>query len=104
MRRETDRGCVFLLDSRVQLPQHRLFLEELPLAGAFDPEGGEEWKPEGARVVRGSTEDCVHAALAHMDMLADVRRRGLDGAFSASDEPTPGARETLRVDPGEIPF
>ncbi|HUR28173.1 MAG TPA: helicase C-terminal domain-containing protein, partial [Planctomycetota bacterium] len=104
MRRESDRGCVFLLDSRAQLPQHRLFLEELPLSGAFDPEGGDAWRSEGARVVRDSTEACVHAALAHMDMLADVRRRGLGGESHVTDAETSAASGREPVDPGEIPF
>src|SRR6185295_3227877 len=60
MRRESDRGCVFLLDSRAQQAQHRIFLHELPLAGNLEDDGEGTWTAEGARVVRGSTDDCLH--------------------------------------------
>jgi hypothetical protein len=104
MRRESDRGCVFLLDTRVQMPQHRLFLQELPLAGALDPEGLDAWRSEGARLVRDSTEACVHAALAHMDVPAEARRLGSEGA-SPDVRAEPTATSTLeQVDPDEIPF
>src|SRR6185436_8889607 len=73
MRRESDRGCVFLLDSRAQAAQHRLFLEELPLAGTLAPDGEGVWRSEGARVLRGSTDECIQSALAHMERLADAR-------------------------------
>jgi Rad3-related DNA helicase len=82
MRRETDRGCVFVLDSRAQMPQHRLFLEELPLAGSLEEGGDGTWRSEGARVVRGSTEECVHAALAHMAILGEVRTTDIDSGVN----------------------
>ena len=75
MRRESDRGCVFLLDQRVLEPAHRAFLQELPLERANGSAGG-------ARLVRGETELLMHEALSHMGMLADVRRRGLAGPFA----------------------
>jgi ATP-dependent DNA helicase DinG len=82
MRRVTDRGCVFILDNRVLAPRHRPFLAELPLT---DPlERGDD---HGARLVRGDTDYCVHEALAHMEMLADVRRRGLITSFCDSELP-----------------
>jgi ATP-dependent DNA helicase DinG len=82
MRRETDRGCVFVLDSRAQMPQHRLFLEELPLAGSLEEGGDGTWRSEGARVVRASTEECVHAALAHMAILGEVRTTDIDSGVN----------------------
>jgi len=80
MRRASDRGCVFLLDKRVHEPKHRAFLRELPLARA------EQGPPEaGARFVRASSDECLRAALAHMNMLADVRRRNLDQDFAQGE-------------------
>lgn len=91
MRRETDRGCVFVLDPRIREARHRLFLNELPLAGARG-DGDEAWSREGARLSRGTTDEVLHAALAHMDMLSDVRRRGLDISFQTStQDPNAGA-------------
>ena len=82
MRRVTDRGCVFILDNRVLEPRHRSFLAELPLAqAAGDPDEG------GARLVRGDTDHCVHEALAHMEMLAEVKRRGLTASFRDEEAP-----------------
>ncbi len=104
MRRETDRGCVFLLDTRAQMPQHRLFLGELPLAGGLDPEGNSAWVPQGARMVRASTDECLHAALAHMDMLADVRRRGLDAPFHGRAAEQAASEGAQSGDPDEVPF
>jgi len=121
MRRETDRGCVFILDVRVLAPQHRIFLKELPLAGALGPDG--TWSSEGARMVRANTDECMHAALAHMDLLDDVKRRGLEIGFADAApilpieraaspapespplrriEPAPEAQEA--IDPNELPF
>jgi hypothetical protein len=78
MRRESDKGCVFLLDGRVLEPRHRFFLKELPIG------------PSLARLVRGDTDRCVHEALEHMGLVADVQRRGLDWSFETSA--TPGRR------------
>jgi ATP-dependent DNA helicase DinG len=80
MRRASDRGCVFLLDKRVHDPKHRVFLRELPLAReAQDP-------PErGAHFLRASSDECLRAALVHMNMLADVRRRNLDQGFAQGE-------------------
>jgi hypothetical protein len=74
MRKETDRGCVFFLDGRILDPRHSAFLKELPVAGARDEEGL-------ARFVSGDTDRCVAEALAHMQIAADVARRGLEGRF-----------------------
>ncbi|MFN0007594.1 MAG: helicase C-terminal domain-containing protein [Planctomycetota bacterium] len=84
MRRESDLGCVFVLDGRALEPKHRAFLRELPIghdsdAGDGDPDGN------GARLVRGDTERCLSEALAHMDLLADLRRRGLSVGFGAEE-------------------
>ena len=78
MRRTSDKGCVFVLDPRALEPRHREFLRELPIDTGFSS-GSEEGG--GARLVRGDSDRCVHEALAHMEMLADVRRRGLDWSF-----------------------
>lgn len=74
MRRESDRGVVYLLDHRVLEPKHKDFLRELPLA-VNDPEGA------GAQLVRGSTALCFQKAFAFMGLAADIRRRGLDQPF-----------------------
>ncbi|HKE00680.1 MAG TPA: helicase C-terminal domain-containing protein, partial [Planctomycetota bacterium] len=75
MRRETDRGAVFLLDPRV-LQRWRLFLDELP---GRDPDLDDD-----RRLVEmtGPTEECVRAALAHCGRLEECRRLGLDLRFA----------------------
>ena len=77
MRRETDRGCVYLLDGRVHDPQHRAFQRELPIEDPFEPRA-----PEGetgrARFVRGDTRRCVRSALEHVGLVDEVRARGLE--------------------------
>ncbi|MBL8857000.1 MAG: hypothetical protein JNL28_00635 [Planctomycetes bacterium] len=87
MRRESDRGCVFVLDGRIVDPRHRFFLRELPIERPFD--AGTTGAPEttGARLVRGDTDHCVHEALAHMNLLQDVKRRGLDWSFHSPGKP-----------------
>jgi hypothetical protein len=95
MRRETDRGCVFVLDGRAVDPRHAEFLRQLPLASGSELAGEDperDWTEGGARLLRADTEGCVHAALAHMSMLADVRRRGLDEPFPAELIRPRGAR------------
>jgi ATP-dependent DNA helicase DinG len=85
MRRETDRGCVFVLDPRVLEPRHRAFLRELPVAPAFAEEPQES---QGlARLVRGDTDHCVREALAHMGLLEAARRQGLDAPFERDPGP-----------------
>jgi ATP-dependent DNA helicase DinG len=73
MRRESDRGCVFVLDARLLDPRHRAFLRELPLRDALDTERG-----DGARLVLGDTDRCVREALAHMELA----RRGAEASFA----------------------
>jgi hypothetical protein len=80
MRRESDRGCVFVLDGRALEARHRVFLRELPITNAL--EGDAEGR-DLARLVRGDTEHCVRAALAHMGLEGEVRVRGLDARFDA---------------------
>jgi len=67
MRRETDKGCVFVLDGRALEPRHRAFLRELPIASE-QPESSDEGAFGGARFVRGDTERCIREALAHMGL------------------------------------
>lgn len=83
MRKESDRGCVFVLDRRVLDPRHRGFLRELPLRGAWETGTGADEDPAGkARLVTGETERCLDEALAHMGMKAETRRRGLARSFT----------------------
>ena len=120
MRKESDKGCVFILDKRVLEPRQRAFLRELPLAtsdpalmhapskiahlqaelarktsrsssaaNASDASGStdatsanEPGSPKGARLVRGDTDVVLQAAFAHMEMLPDIARRGLDVPFN----------------------
>jgi hypothetical protein len=102
MRRESDRGCVFVLDRRVLEPRHRAFLRELPLAGDLLAREDGAGEP-GARLAVGPTDEVVHAALAHMAMLADVRRRGLEQLFSGAQAPPPDPRALDRLRPGGDP-
>jgi ATP-dependent DNA helicase DinG len=80
MRRESDRGCVFVRDGRALDPRHRAFLRELPVAQTFenDPDADDL-----ARLVRGDTDHCVREALRHMHLTESVRERGLDTPFDA---------------------
>ena len=73
LRTDRDRGAVFLLDRRVLDKKHADFLEELP--------GGKEpWqRPE---IVQADTDTCLQRTFAHMQLLADLERRGLDLSFS----------------------
>lgn len=83
LRSEKDRGAVFVLDRRALERRHADFLAELP--------GG----PRGAggpNLAVAPTADCLRAAFAHMDLLADLARRGLDPdwrALGAAAEPEP---------------
>jgi hypothetical protein len=98
MRRVSDKGCVFILDGRVLDPRHRPFLRELPLEHAFETTRFAAESERGARLVRGDTDFCVQAALEHMNLKADVRRRGLDSTFTpvrgATTPPTAGVDTT----------
>ncbi|MEQ1895739.1 MAG: helicase C-terminal domain-containing protein, partial [Planctomycetota bacterium] len=81
MRKESDRGCVFVLDRRVLDPRHRGFLDELPLANAFDIEAADEPAQRRARLVQGDSARCLRAAFTHMDLEAGLARRGLTQSF-----------------------
>jgi ATP-dependent DNA helicase DinG len=90
MRRESDRGCVFILDGRVLEPRHRFYLKELPIAHGLESAGARG--PDAAacaRFVRGDTDRCIREALEHMGLSDDLRRRGLEWSF-ASSTPPPG--------------
>jgi Rad3-related DNA helicase len=101
MRRESDRGCVFILDGRVLEPRHRFFLKELPIASGLEPgDAGlrskavpaaerERSPASRARLVRGDTDRCIQEALTHMGLSDDVRRHGLDWTFASSSPAKP---------------
>jgi ATP-dependent DNA helicase DinG len=106
MRRETDRGCVYLLDKRVLDPRNRDFLRELPLQRPF-----EEGEVEGARLVSGDTDRCLDAALAHVELKADLSRRGLQRSFlgwrldgSAEPRSRRHVDEILEIAPEDVPY
>lgn len=87
MRREGDRGCVFVLDGRVLEPRHRFFLKELPIERPFELARGVvdrgELAPERrARFVRGDTDVCVREALRHMGLSDGLKERGLAASFA----------------------
>jgi len=90
MRRESDRGVVFVLDARLVQPRQRAFLRELPLEDPFetlrDPAAG----LRKARLVRGDTERCLREAFTHMNLGEDLRRRGLSWSFAEEEEPQAG--------------
>src|SRR6185503_2155224 len=82
MRKESDRGCVFVLDKRVLDPRHRGFLQELPLKNAWEELAGDGAGEERlARLVLADSQRCIDESLAHMGMKAETRRRGLTQGF-----------------------
>jgi ATP-dependent DNA helicase DinG len=81
MRTESDRGVVFVLDGRLLDPRHRAFLRELPVQSLME-HTGEGSNDRRARWFAGDTDRCVHEALAHMDVLAEMRARGLERPFA----------------------
>ncbi len=121
MRRHDDRGCVHLLDRRVVQPKHRGFLSVLPLAEPDSPAGG-------ARLVRADSVECLATAFEHLELRADLERRGLwrtfaiDGGVLTSAPPAASPSEPpsapphrgapplpedpgpLTIDPGDVPF
>jgi ATP-dependent DNA helicase DinG len=85
LRSEQDRGAIFLLDRRALEKRHADFLAELPRG----PEAG-----QAPHQLVADTADCFRAAFAHMDLLADLARRGLSAdwnALGAEAEPEPDA-------------
>jgi ATP-dependent DNA helicase DinG len=104
MRRESDRGCVFVLDGRITDPRHRMFLRELPIARSFEAGTAFAAETTGARLVRGDTDHCLHEALAHMNLLGDLARRGLDWSFHSAGRKLHGNdEENGDVAPTPIP-
>ncbi len=93
MRRETDRGCVFVLDKRVNDPRHRAFLRELPIKTAPNPD-----EAGLARMMTGSTDACIEAALDHMQLGASVEERGLKRSFEGWQLDQAGTKQPV-VDP-----
>lgn len=81
MRRESDRGVVFVLDARVLEARHRMFLKELPLENPLETLRDPEHGLRRARMVRGDTERCLREAFAHMGLAEELRRRGLAWGF-----------------------
>ncbi|MBK7878449.1 MAG: hypothetical protein IPJ77_22565 [Planctomycetes bacterium] len=113
MRRESDRGCVFILDGRVLDPRHRFFLKELPIERPFEfgaaitspargaktgsaretadgarpaDAGGSTRGTSRARFVRAETDQCIRAALEHMGLVDDVKQRGLAWSFASGPD------------------
>lgn len=144
MRKESDKGCVFILDKRVLEPRQRAFLKELPLATSdpaltrgAPPKSAKERRldelrgnlaaktggvvsaatsqaepadaqarPTGARLIQGPTDTILHAAFAHMEMLPDIARRGLDVPFNEA-QPAPETSVPLyggQTPPEDSPF
>jgi hypothetical protein len=92
MRRESDRGVVHILDPRLLDPRKRIFQKELPIHNEFTDED-----PDGlARFIRADTDRCLRESLAHMELLADVERRGQSLSF-ADFQPTSGEPDGLLV-------
>lgn len=88
MRRETDRGSVFVLDRRILRGANKLFLAELPLSGGLDGMEDHAWRVNGAPLCVATTDTCVTRALEHGGLADDVARRGFDTPF---DHPAPPA-------------
>jgi ATP-dependent DNA helicase DinG len=92
MRRETDRGCVYVLDPRVLHGANRLFLQELPLQADLDRSPDDEWPAGGARFVAAPAERCFEAALDHVGLRGELRERGLDAPFESERPPSASGR------------
>jgi len=72
LRHEDDRGAVLLLDHRVLNKRNVDFLNELP-------GGQEEWdRPD---VLAADTDTCLRKVFSHMQLGAELERRGLDPGF-----------------------
>jgi ATP-dependent DNA helicase DinG len=118
MRRESDRGCVFVLDSRVLVGANRLFLGELPLNSDLGRSPDAEWPSNGAHLVIDDTQRCVEAALAHMHVdaippatvLEPTDDAGDDSSFVREVLPQPppdrtrATTEVLDIRPDDVPF
>ena len=86
---------MFVLDPRVLHGANKLFLGELPIQSDLGRSEDAEWTDDRARFVSASTEQCLQVAFAHMGLLDDIHRRGLDtplgNAASAPGLPLPEA-------------
>lgn len=107
MRRETDQGCVFVLDGRVLDPRHRFFLKELPIERPFEAGAAPFARRDAAaetrraRFVRADTDACVRAALEHMGLVDDVKQRGLAWSFATganTNDASPGRTQVAGSD------
>jgi ATP-dependent DNA helicase DinG len=99
MRRESDRGCVFVLDGRAVEPKHRTFLRELPIGGDVDGPW-DDTETRSARLVRGETDRCLREAFSHMGLLPDLQRRGLAVGFADESPGETTSRRSPRADAG----
>jgi Rad3-related DNA helicase len=81
LRSESDRGAIFVLDRRALEKRHADFLAELP-------RGAEDW--ERPNLLVAGTSPCLRAAFAHMNLLADLERRGLALDFGVAGASVPG--------------
>jgi hypothetical protein len=82
MRRESDRGVVFVLDARLLEPRARPFLRELPLENPLETLRDPALGLRKSRLVRGDTERCLREAFVHMGLEEELRRRGLSWSFA----------------------
>jgi ATP-dependent DNA helicase DinG len=87
MRRESDRGCVFVLDRRILVGANKLFLGELPVDSELGRSAEEAWPRGGAKLVLDSTDKVVDAAFEHMQLEGELRRRGLATPFAERPPP-----------------
>ena len=82
MRRESDRGVVFVLDARLLQPRQRPFLRELPIENPLETLRDPSHGLRRARFVRGDTERCLREAFEHMGLAEELRQRGLSWSFT----------------------
>ncbi len=93
MRRESDRGAVFLLDKRVLDGRHRFFLGELPLSSPLAGASVEPRHSQGAHLVVSDTDGCIASAMSHMGIADRARELGLAGPFASTQGATSGESE-----------
>ncbi len=87
MRRETDRGCVFVLDRRILVGANKLFLGELPVDSELGRSADADWPRGGAKLVLDGTDKVLDAAFEHMHLGNEIRRRGLATPFAERAPP-----------------
>ena len=73
LRKEDDRGAIFILDRRALEKRHGHFLRELP-------GGMEEWEEPDFLVA--DSDRCLEEVFAHMGLAKELEERGLVGRFS----------------------